>query len=328
MYKKIHFVFFLLLLPGIGGIEAFNRSWGLLMMNMVLPQSQVRVSDIGTFRPSTSDLLFQAAQQRVAKDTIIPRLTIPARTSDAETGSAFMTRISSLPLAEREEEIYRALAAGNLPDFLRHPVRLTTEFADSSGTIHTLQYEVLPDYLAIGNDEDFCRIPMNPHTAQRLADIFGASLITAKISDHIYQNAEVRLEPFFYKPIGNANETVEKFVIHHHQIEKQKAAAGGGNGQLIAGIKKDVILSERIAQRTDRVVIYGWHKPDRQPIQPVYSGHVDWYVDYSHGIRLMNATVILDGEAVSVVSILTDPVLFRVLSDEGGAMDWVGYRKE
>ena len=55
----------------------------------------------------------------------------------------------------------------------------------------------MPDYLAIGSNEDYCRIPMNPHTAQGLADAFGASLITAKISDQIYDQAEVKLDPFF-----------------------------------------------------------------------------------------------------------------------------------
>ena len=126
----------------------------------------------------------------------------------------------------------------------------------------------------------------------------------------------MKLEPFFYKPVGNANELVTKFAEHNAQIEKQMAEAGGRHGQLVAGIKKDVIISSRIAERNDRVVIYGWHKPDGNPIQPVYSGHVWWYVDYSHGIRFMNSQVLLDGQPADVTEILKDPVLFRVLSNE------------
>lgn len=261
-------------------------------------------------------------------DTILPHLSIPPRAADAETGSTFMARITPLPLKVREEEIYKALADGNMPDFLRQPVRLKAEFSDSTGAIHTMQYEVMPDYLAVGSNEDYCRIPMNPHTAQRLADLFGASLITAKLSDHIYAEAAIRLQPFFYKPVGKANETVEKFVIHNAQIEMQKDTAGGKNGQLIAGIKKDVILSGQIAERTDRVVIYGWHKPDGNPIQPVYSGHIDWYVDYSHGIRLMNKSVLLDGEVVSVSTILKDPILYKTLSNENHPMEQASYSTE
>jgi hypothetical protein len=176
----------------------------------------------------------------------------------------------------------------------------------------------MPDYLAIGSDKDFCRIPMTPGTAQRLADLFGASLLTAKLSDHIWANAEVRLVPFNYVPVGNANELVTKFAEHNAQIEKQLGEAGGRHGQLVAGIKKDVIISSRIAERPVRVVIYGCHKTDCKPIQPVYSGHIWWYVDYSHGIRFMNAQVMLDGRPVRLSDLLNDPVLFRVVTDEEG----------
>ena len=254
----------------------------------------------------------------IADSLIVPirRLNIPPRNPDDETGSAFMKRVASLPLKDREDEIYRALASGNIPDFLRNTVTLKGAFADSTGTVHQVSYEAMPDYLAVGNDHDFCRIPMNPYTAQRLADLFGGSLITAKLSNHIYEKALVKLDPFNYKPVGNANELVTRFEEHNEQIEKQFGEWGGLAGQLTAGIKKDVILSSRIAAQPGKVVIYGWHKSDSQPIQPVYSGHVFWYVDYSHGVRLINNQVLIDGKPCLFSNILKDPVLFRIFSDE------------
>jgi len=247
-------------------------------------------------------------------------LNIPVREADAESGSSFMKRIGPLSLGEREEEIYKALSTGNMPDYLRNTVTMLGEFADSAGIIHKVQYEAMPDYLSVGNDSDFCRIPMNPHTAQRLATLYGASLLTSKLSDHIFSVAPLKLTPFPFKPVGNANELVGKFVAHNTQIEKQKAELGGVNGQLIVGIKKDVILSFRMAKQGDKVVIYGWHKPDGIPIQPVYSGHVDWYVDYSHGIRLVNMQVLIDGNPYLLTDILSDPVLYRIFSDEDAPM--------
>ncbi len=234
----------------------------------------------------------------MADTIIIPirHLNIAPREANAEPGSAFMNRIAPLTLEEREEEIYKALSAGNMPDFLRKTVTMQGEFADSEGSVHQVEYEVMPDYLSVGTDSDFCRIPMSPHTAQRLATLFGASLITSKLSDHIFSMAPLKLTPFPYAPVGNANELVSKFAEHNVQIEKQKAEAGGINGELIAGIKKDIILSEWMAKHPDKVVIYGWHRPDGNPIQPVYGGHVDWYVDYSHGIRLINKQVKIDGK--------------------------------
>lgn len=261
----------------------------------------------------------------LSAQTNISPLQIPNRKPNAETGSEFMKRMIPLSLEEREEEIYKALAEGNMPEFLKKPVQLKANLLDSMGKSHEVIFEVMPDYLAIGSDEDYCRIPMNPHTAQRLANKFGASLITSKISDHINENAEVKLDPFFYKPLGRENESIEKFILHNEQIEKQKNAADGRDGQLIAGIKKDVILSYHLKDLPNKVVIYGWHKLDGNPIQPVYKGHVDWYVDYSHGIRLINNKVILDGQEVSVSQILSDPVLFKILSDEDKPMEQTVY---
>jgi hypothetical protein len=254
----------------------------------------------------------------IADSVIIPirRLNIPEREPSAETGSEFMNRIGELPPAEREEEIFRAAASGNIPAFLRETVLLKGVFNDLNGVPHTLEYEVMPDYLAIGSDNDYCRIPMNPRTAQKLADLFGASLLTARLSDHIWENATVRLVPFNYVPVGNANELVSKFVDHNAQIERQMTEAGGHPGDLVAGIKKDVVISARLMERPDRVVIYGWHRTDGNPIQPVYSGHIWWYVDYSHGIRFMNRQVKVDGRPVMITDILKDPVLFRMVTDE------------
>ncbi|MCE4563894.1 hypothetical protein INQ51_06185 [Maribellus sp. CM-23] len=270
----------------------------------------------------------ERAYENYISDSItlpIRQLNIPPRKTDAEPGSVFMKRIENLPLEEREEEICKALADGNVPVFLRRTISLKAAFADAEGVVHKVEYQIMPDYLAVGSDDDYCRIPMNPRTAQRLATLFGASLITSKISDGIYEKAELKLEPFPYKPVGNANETVQKFVDHNSQIERQMSEAGGTRWQLVAGIKKDVILSERIAQQPDKVVIYGWHKSDGKPIQPVYSGHVYWYVDYSHGIRLMNNQVLLDGKPALLSDILKDPVLFKVFSNEDAPMSQTVY---
>ena len=52
-----------------------------------------------------------------------------------------------------------------------------------------------------------------------------------------------------------------------------------------------------------RVAIYGWHTLDGKPIQPVYAGHVNWYVDYSHGIRLIAKKVKIDNTWVDYTAL-------------------------
>jgi len=88
---------------------------------------------------------------------------------------------------------------------------------------------------------------------------------------------------------------------HHLIIEGQRKGKKG----LIAGIKKDIVLSNKVAdnERPNRVAIYGWHKLDGKPIQPVYAGHVNWYVDYSHGIRLISRKVKVNGTWVDYATL-------------------------
>jgi len=40
-------------------------------------------------------------------------------------------------------------------------------------------------------------------------------------------------------------------------------------------------------------------------------------VDYSHGIRLVSDTVLIDGEPRSIYEVLEDPKLAAIVSDEG-----------
>jgi hypothetical protein len=87
---------------------------------------------------------------------------------------------------------------------------------------------------------------------------------------------------------------------------------------LIAGIKKDVVISGKLTRgkKDDRVAIYGWHTPGGKPVQPLYTGHVNWYVDYSHGVRLIYRTIWIDGKPVDYTDVMKHPTFRRLLCDE------------
>jgi hypothetical protein len=237
---------------------------------------------------------------------------IPARAADAMTGSAFIVAVAALSRDEREAAVLRELMAGNIPSFLRtlHTVRLTMTGPD--GVVRTIAYEVMPDYLAIGSDEDFVRMPMNPYTAQAFCDAFGFVLPTRKMVNDIWQASSVRVDPH---PLTVEREAPATFHQHHRIIEEQ--LAGARRGALVGGIKKDVVVSNKLMERPNRVAIFGWHYPNGQPIQPLYAGHVDWYVDYSHGIRPVRRVMLIDGALRRFEEILDDPQLRNLLSDEG-----------
>src|SRR4030095_16998647 len=141
--------------------------------------------------------------------------------------------------------------------------------------------------------------PATPHAT---ADAFGCSLPTRKMVNDIYAAAEVKLEP---KPLTEQREAVRTFVQHNQIIQEQ--LVGQPPGKLIAGDKKDVVISNRLKEKPNKVAIYGWHKLDGKPIQPLYVGHGDWYADYSHGIRLIKRDVLIDGKPRDIGEVLSDP---------------------
>jgi hypothetical protein len=273
----------------------------------------------------------RAYSQYVQTGKAVPKpVQIPARPSGSMTGSQFMASVSSMTFDQREAEIYREISRGNVPDFMRYLKKLQSSFTDANGVAHAVVYEAMPDYLCIGSNEDFCRIPMGPITAQRLANLFGATMPTPKLVDDIYLKADVKLAPVTYTPVGNQNELVSKFVEHNTAIEAQRAAAGKPLGAIVGGIKKDVVLSNKItdAASANHVVIYGWHRIDGTPIQPVYSGHIISYVDYSHGIRLINNQMLVDSVVMTAGQILTNTTLYKVLSNEAAPMSQTSYLKD
>jgi hypothetical protein len=55
-----------------------------------------------------------------------------------------------------------------------------------------------------------------------------------------------------------------------------------------------------------RVAIYGWHRPDGNPIQPLNTVHGIRYADYSQGVRLVSDTAYVGGKATPLLTLLQD----------------------
>ncbi len=236
---------------------------------------------------------------------------IPQRPADAISGSQFVEQIKDLPLEERERLIFEEIIKGNIPEFLRkfREIQVTSKGKDD--LIHTFRYYVMPDYLAIGSNEDFVRMPMTPKTAQNIANAFGCMLPTRKMVHDIHIRAEVKLEPY---PLTENRESVIAFYEHNKIIEQQRQ--GKPLGALVSGVKKDVVITNRLKEKPNRVAIYGWYRPDGSRIQPLSIIHSDTYVDYSHGIRLVSNVVFFDNQLKSLADVLKDPEFCAFVSDE------------
>ena len=109
--------------------------------------------------------------------------------------------------------------------------------------------------------------------------------------------------------------TVAVFLRHNEIV--RASAQQRPPGTLVAGHKKDVVIANKVFKMPGKVAIYGWHKPDGKPIQPLYTGHAASWVDYSHGIRLVSRRMMVDGVAKTIEEVLADPRLAPLLSNEG-----------
>ena len=239
------------------------------------------------------------------------KLRLPDRQKNAITGTEFYKKIFSMSWKEREEIAKKEILNGNIPGFLKKWVRINTSIVTDDGQKINAHYFVLPDYVSIGSDEDFARIPLTPMAAQIIADSLHCFLPTTKMVDEIYRAAAIKLDPV---PMYAFRDSAVTMYQHHLIIEGQRKLRKG----LIAGIKKDVVTTNKLLKDAtpNRVAIYGWHKLNGVPIQPLYTGHVNWYVDYSHGIRLVFQTIYINNKPMNYWEVLGNKKLRKILTNE------------
>lgn len=238
-------------------------------------------------------------------------LKVPAVTNPRMTGTEFFKTVATWKWKERDSLAVQEILAGNIPAFFKTFSPIYSELKDSTGIVHHAVFYVSPDYLSIGTDLDWARIPLTPMAAQKIADSFNCFLPTRKMVDLIYNQSTLKLEPM---PMNAFRDSSVTMWQHHLIIEGQRKGRTG----LIAGIKKDVVISGKISRdaKPDREAIYGWHQLNGQPIQPLYSGHINWWVDYSHGIRLIYRKILVDGKTLDFTAVLKHPFYQQLLCDE------------
>ena len=239
-------------------------------------------------------------------------------------GSDFMRRADTTSFWVLEDLIVETVTAGQVPDALRHfrKITFTTPVVDSVEILrkkHKVEMWVLPDYVAIGTNDDYVRMPMGPYAAQRIADALDCTLPTPFLVDRIAEASEGHVDIFPFRPLGNRNSQPIVFQDSNNAINAQFKAYGYEFGQFISGLKKDIVLTYKIMTLTEyerNVAIYGWHHPDGRAQQPLFVRHGNFYVDYSHGVRLIYNKVKIDGVEYNIREILQSPELYRLLSDE------------
>lgn len=238
-----------------------------------------------------------------------------------KTASDFVTEILSLSREERESKFLECILEGHVPSRMRTFVPVKIEFFDKTNILRSLELYVLPDYVQVGTDDDSLIVPLWPLTAQRIADEWDCLLPTTKMVTTIWENATWKLPPQPWgPPYGHVMMSTARIVGHGARVDATMKDLGVDRTELVAGHKKDIVISNRLVDKQKFVAIFGWHKLDGENIQSLYLGHFNTYGDYSHGTRLVMRHCVLDGDLVSVEDILKDDNLCVALSDEGPMM--------
>lgn len=200
------------------------------------------------------------------------------------------------------------LWSGNIPDFLRNFKAIN---------IKNLTYLSMSDYLSIGNNNDYVRIPMSPLMAQKIADKYDCTMPTKFMVETIHNQANKLTPKPWGPPYDHTMDDTSRYLIHNNTINKQLVNIDYTS--LLSGHKKDVVLTNKLSPNNlnKKVAIFGWINKG-SPIQGLNTNSHDYnYQDYSHGIRLIINDVIIDNTIKRITDIFKDPLNHKLLSDEG-----------
>lgn len=219
--------------------------------------------------------------------------------------SALLNTIASSPRPDREAAVLAA--RGLWVEWPMCEVRVISPGRD-------LRIQVTSDVFALGSQDEPIRVPLSGPGCQRVADELGLQMITPAMSDSIWHNAKLKLQPLPWgPPYDESMLSMERVLVHNDRIEAQRRGVGG----LVAGHKKDVVVTNRLVTQPSQVAIYGWHKQSGQPIQPLSLVHEKEYADYSHGLRLASPECVLDGQTVRLADVMEDPEVCSLVSRDG-----------
>jgi hypothetical protein len=243
--------------------------------------------------------------------------TMPSDTgSTPSTGSSFAEEADKLSNDQQRQDLFLDwFSADMVPSWLLDWKVVQWTAKDKNGVDHDVQIQVSPDYLSVGTDDDPLVAVLGFPNALRLALERGFVLPTSMVVDQIWKSAEQRYEPAPLPPTSGS--TMRRPGYWLQSRDKMIAQGWPGGYELQAGHKKDVVVSKQLVGKPGRLAIYGWHKSDGKPIQPVSLFHGADYADYSHGIRAIHPDVLVDGQLHDFRDLLSDPTLSSLVSKEG-----------
>jgi len=172
-------------------------------------------------------------------------------------GSEFIKSLPEKDIPAREAAI---LAAVRNNDFVVDWTPIVTTSGDSNAL-----FVVSADVLKIGEPADAVRVSCSQKLCQQIADELGCVLPTAKLSDEIWRQADLKIEPptqrWYSPPEGDGTMGLTHRMLDFDAIVNRIIA--GRSYNLVAGHHKDWINSRLLG-----TVMGQWTRPKQEPNSP------------------------------------------------------------
>ena len=256
----------------------------------------------------------------------------------ANIGSSIASQLPEKPGTARENAILDLVRSGNVV------VQWVPLTVDVGGVRATFQVTAEPLMLGSSSADGFYP-GVTASTLQQIADFYDATLLTPKLVDEIWRQAQVRVDPF----VGMVNSDESRrmmsdtaFFVRHTDTIRKKIPSGVGSGKLVANIGKYWVVSASTSQRLGLRVApgvpaaenYGFFAtasgvvrsvtgmPGVNVIQTPGHGHNYHHSDYSQVVVLVKrAVTVCDATGgcslMDIYDLANNPALARLVSHEG-----------
>jgi hypothetical protein len=260
--------------------------------------------------------MVEAQKQAAADGNPIPG-GIPAAPAAPRTGTELIDEMKRLPASQWQDFMVQKIKEGHIPDFLRDLHTVQMKVKDANGAERTIEYEVMPDYMAIGTDEDYLIVPMSGDMAQQIAVAYGMSPPTALMVDQIAaQGAALdvgytKRDPPDPDKSGSgyagfspysSKAAFDSYVAHQQVVTENFSKAvikdtgtildpnltythgdGEGRGYIAVNHMKDIVMSEQVTRAADAAEAKSPSPPGKGDVQNDKLGLYHPQVQGGHG---------------------------------------------
>lgn len=122
----------------------------------------------------------------------------------------------------------------------------------------------------------------------------GCELPDPALVDAIYEQANIWLDPIILKHDGTPKTMASPNAYSKHaalvlaSLNKAAETTDIGPLALIVGTHKDIVSVN------GKLGLYGWKTRNGRVIQPVFTGHGGYWIDYSQGVRPVKKIIVED----------------------------------